>query len=54
MTVRAKLASIDGSFDWKGRILFFVNSNDVWYVQDDDVVVSYDENICEIEFNYVK
>ncbi|KEK24009.1 HesB/YadR/YfhF family protein [Bacillus gaemokensis] len=35
-------------------IRFFVDSDDIWYFQDYDLVVSYHMEMDEIEFNYVK
>ncbi|PDY44391.1 HesB/YadR/YfhF family protein [Bacillus pseudomycoides] len=35
-------------------IQFFVDSDDIWYFRDYDLVVSYHKEMDEIEFNYVK
>lgn len=38
----------------KEGIIFFVDSDDLWYFQNYDLFVSYHEEIEEIQFNYVK
>ncbi|MES5954942.1 cytoplasmic protein [Bacillus fungorum] len=38
----------------KEGILFFVDIDDLWYFQNYDLVVGYDEETEEIQFNYVK
>ena len=38
----------------KEGIIFFVDSDDLWYFQNYDLFVSYHEEMEEIQFNYVK
>ncbi|MDM5154875.1 HesB/YadR/YfhF family protein [Bacillus sp. DX1.1] len=42
------------AFIEKDGILFFVDSDDIWYFQEYDLGVGYNTTIDEIEFNYVK